>query len=73
MSNGKIELVNLKERFSNKYPHHPLANILLNEPDEMKSEEFLTMTRILLNLADLERTKNEKNQVRKGGFQHEQS
>jgi hypothetical protein len=37
-----INIKQLKLNFADKYPEHPLARILLFEPNEMTETEFLT-------------------------------
>lgn len=41
LSIEKLSIETLKFRTSKKFPNSEIANILLNEPDEMSIEEFI--------------------------------
>ena len=37
----RVNIASLKIAFARKFPEHPLAKILLSEPDTLTEEEFL--------------------------------
>ncbi len=41
MEERAIDISNLKKEFAKKFPEHPLTQVLLSEPDSLKSYEFI--------------------------------
>lgn len=66
--NQKIDLSQVLQNFTERYPNHPLTPIILREPNQMTDEEFLGKVGTWLAICDIESNKNEKEQVRWGGF-----
>ena len=65
---GRVSIARLKANFARKFPQQPLTKILLSESDILTTEEFLAKVGTWLAICDLERNKNEKDQVKKGGI-----
>ena len=64
----KIDIRELKNKLTQKFLNREFTQVLLLEPDEMSIEEFIAKSGTWLTICDLERTKNEKEQVKEGGF-----
>ena len=46
----KVNISKLKANFSGKFPDHPFNRLLLSEPDDLTSEEFLAKAQTWLAL-----------------------
>lgn len=65
----KIDIRQLKNKFTKKFLNGELTQILVLEPDEMAPEEFLAKVGTWLAICDLERrNKNLNGEARMGGF-----
>ena len=64
----KLNISTIKLGFVKKFPNEILTSILLQEPDEMTSDELIGAIGVWLTICDLESNKNEKDRVNKGGF-----
>ena len=64
----KLNISTIKLGFVKKFPNEILTSILLQEPDEMTSDELIGAIGVWLTICDLESNKNEKDRVNKEGF-----
>ena len=57
-----VSISKLKHRFNQKFPDSPILQILLSMPDEIPAEELIGAVGVWLNILDVERNKNLKDQ-----------
>ena len=63
LSIEKLSINTLKFRVSQKFPNSEIANILLNEPDEMSVEIFISKVGTWLVILDAEKYLNSDTQI----------
>ena len=60
LKDKNVNVKQVKQAFSKNFPNSPILKVILSLPDELKGEELIGATAVILDFLDAERNNNLK-------------